>query len=137
MATVRPLISAYLRTGQGWSGQELAQARHELIVYAHREGFTVAAFFVERPGLRHGSALGALVESIESTGVRDVVAPSLTHFGPAGRDRRAIERQLGACLWVIRQPPETTRAAGLAVDGSPVAIRTRWSTGGPGGSRTT
>ena len=104
MAPVRPLIYAYLRTRQLASDQEDADIRHQLTAYAHQEGFTVAEFFVERPWLSATSALDALVETINQTGVRDVVAPNLAHFSQAGRhrelSRKAVEREIGARLWV-------------------------------------
>jgi hypothetical protein len=105
VATVRPPIYAYLRSRQLASDQEDTDIRHQLTAYAHQEGFTVAEFFVEPPWLSATSALDALVEMIKQTGVRDVVAPNLAHFSQAGRhrelSRKAIERQIGARIWVV------------------------------------
>ncbi|HEV7827622.1 MAG TPA: recombinase family protein, partial [Pseudonocardiaceae bacterium] len=107
VATVRPLIYAYLRAREGASEQEDAQVRRELTAYAQREGFTVAESFVERPWLSGTSALDALIETIEQTGVRDVVVPSLNHFSRAGQhaslEKAVIEKQIGAQIWSLHR----------------------------------
>ncbi|HYU85880.1 MAG TPA: hypothetical protein VEK80_13860 [Kribbellaceae bacterium] len=80
----RPLAFGYLRAHILMTENELADAKADLADFAAREGFCLAAVFVERID-RAPAAFTALVAEVKCSEAQAVIVPGLHHLAPARR----------------------------------------------------
>ena len=105
--SLRPVILGYVRADAAATDDLLGWLHGELASYAEREGFSLAAVFVERSNAGR-SALMALVGALRRREAEAVVVPALDHLSriSAGRHalRNLIERESGARVLVMYPP---------------------------------
>jgi hypothetical protein len=103
---MRPVIYGYVRlAATDTENEETEGIKRELAAHAEREGFALERVFIEH--IRSiEPAFDAMVRTLKSSNVKNVIVPSLWHFArlPGLQDamRRHIEHELGARLWVVQ-----------------------------------
>lgn len=106
--SVRPVVLGYLRTPDGATDDVLAWLQRELADYAEREGFCLAAVFVERTGAG-SAALTAVMDALKRREAQAVLLPALEHLSPSPASRQAlrhlIERETGAQVLIMYPSP--------------------------------
>ncbi|POM23802.1 hypothetical protein BTM25_24280 [Actinomadura rubteroloni] len=101
----RPMYGYIRITGNGVLQDEIGPLRHELAVYARREGFALGEVFAEALTSTE-PAFDRLIAALRRDGVRDIIVPSLWHFarlpGLQEAMRQHIEHETGARIWVVQ-----------------------------------
>lgn len=104
---MRPAMYGYVRLAVTQAdGEEAEVIKGELAAHADREGFTLERLFIEHTR-NSEPELDAMTNALKSSGVKNVIVPSLWHFvrlpGLQGAMRQHIEREIGAQLWITQE----------------------------------
>jgi hypothetical protein len=103
----RPLAFGYIRAHILMTEHELGDAKADLTDFAIREGYCLAAVFVERVD-RAPAAFTALVAEVKRSEAAAVIVPGLHHLAPLGAAQAArdhLEHYTGARVLAARHSP--------------------------------
>lgn len=103
----RPLAFGYVRAHILMTEHELSDVKADLTAFATREGYCLAAVFIER--IEHApAAIAALVTEVKRSEAAAVIVPGIHHLAPLGAAQAArdhIEHYTGARVLTARASP--------------------------------